>query len=129
MSQPNIATTTFLEDCISKKKTVHEIYEDLGLFSETYDTRKEPVFSKVEAKELHLKIKEFAESFKALYRDSRESLFTDLVADGMFDNEVQELGERYGQKLWGKENWRKVWGGHGAVWDDLKWEREGDRKT
>lgn len=97
MSQTNIKDTYFLEDCINKKRSVQDIYEALGLYSETADTRKEPVFVVQEANDLHKKIKEYAEDTKAAYRGKRERLLTDLVKEGMFDNEVKELGEQYGK--------------------------------
>ena len=131
MSQSNIANTSFLEDCISKKRTIQDIYEALGLYSETGGTRKEPVFVKHEANDMHKRIKEHAESFKASYKNDRERLLADLVKDGVFANEVQELGLHYGQTLWSRaESWPTRYGAQqGAIPDELNWDKEADRDS
>lgn len=98
MSQTNIKETYFLENCINKKRTVQDIYEALALYSETTDTRKEPVFVVAEANDLHRRIKEHAENIKGVYRNEREAMLSDLVKDDMFANEVEELGEQYGKR-------------------------------
>jgi hypothetical protein len=98
MSQTNIKETYFLENCINKKRTVQDIYEALALYSETTDTRKEPVFVVDEANDLHRRIKEHAENIKGAYRNEREMMLSDLVKDDMFAKEVEELGEQYGKR-------------------------------
>jgi hypothetical protein len=97
MSQPNIADTDFLERCIDENRSFRNIYEPLGLYTETVETRKEPVFVVKEANDLHKEIKEIAGNFKRLYKNERDKLKTDLIQDGMFSEEVHELGERYGK--------------------------------
>lgn len=97
MSQP-IQETSFLEDCITKKRPVQDIYEPLGLYSETADARKEPVFVVEEANALLVKIKNYAEDVKKLYRSEREKMLSDLVKDDMFAKEVDSLGEQYGKQ-------------------------------
>ena len=131
MSQASIETTTFLEGCISKTRRFPDIYDALGISQETLDIRKEPIFPTSDTNEIHQRIKDHAERFKARYRDDRATMLADLVKDGTFDSEVQELGERYGEALWGADDWRKVYnyGSQSAEWDELKWDREGDRKT
>ncbi|KAF2030092.1 hypothetical protein EK21DRAFT_33987, partial [Setomelanomma holmii] len=112
----------FLEDCIAKKRSFQDIYESLGLYSESADARKEPVFAKEEANDLHKKVKEIANSFKALYRTGREKLRADLLEEGTFATELQELGASYGQKLWGRaDKWPTrytVQQGSEFHWDD-----------
>jgi hypothetical protein len=41
-SQSDIANTSFIEDCINKKRSIQDIHEALGLYSETVNKRKEP---------------------------------------------------------------------------------------
>jgi hypothetical protein len=129
-SQSNIAHTTFLEDCISKKRSIQDIHEALGLFSEIAKTRKEPVFHKEEANDLHKSIKEIAEAFKTSYRNNRENMLADLVKEGAFANDVRELGELYGQKLWTRgESWPTRYSGQQeANPDELNWDKESDRE-
>ncbi|KAF2832935.1 hypothetical protein CC86DRAFT_376192 [Ophiobolus disseminans] len=131
MSQTNIATTNFLELCISKKRTIQDITEALGLDSETADARKEPIFIKDEANGLHKKIKEYADACKAIYRNERETMLIDLVKDGVFAAEVQELGETYGQKLWGgADSWPTMYGRQHSVFpQELSWDKEADQHT
>jgi hypothetical protein len=129
-SQSNIAHTSFIEGCINKKRTMQDIYEALGLYSETADPRKEPVFAKDEANDLHKKIKEVAESFKVSYHNDREELLAELVKDGAFADDVQKLVLLYGQSLWGRKESQPTRYGvqQGAVTDDLNWEKKADRE-
>jgi hypothetical protein len=129
-SQSNIAHTSFLEDCISKKRTFQDIYEALGIYSEIADTRKEPVFYKDEANDLHKKIKETAESYKALYRN-RENMLASLVKDGTFADDCQQLSQLYGQALWTrKESWPTRYSAQqGSIPDELNWDKEADRES
>jgi hypothetical protein len=124
-SQTSIAHTSFLEDCISKKRSFQDIYEALGLYSESTDTRKEPVFLKDEANDLQKRIKEIAASFKTSYRNNRESLLADLVKDGAFADQIQELGQWY-RPLWGRgdESPSQYGGQQGPTPDELRWERD-----
>jgi hypothetical protein len=123
----SIENTLFLEDCISKKRTFQDIYESLGLYSESTDARKEPVFVKEEANDLHRRVKAIAVSFKGSYRNERERLVADLVKDDAFAKEVQELGASYGHKLWKRAgSWPTRYnaqlgsGPEELYWDDAK---------
>jgi hypothetical protein len=131
VSQSNIAHTSFLEDCICKKRTFQDIYEALGLYSEIADTRKEPVFHKDEANRLHKKIKEIAGLYKALYRNNRENMLADLVKDGAFADDCQQLSHLYGQALWTRdESWPTRYSvQQGSVPDELNWDKEVDRES
>ncbi|KAH7080275.1 hypothetical protein BKA63DRAFT_506082 [Paraphoma chrysanthemicola] len=101
MSQ-SIANTLFLEDCISRKRKLEDIYESLGLYIEKKDARKEPVFVKDGADELHKRVKAIATSFKSSYRNDRDRLGADLLKDDAFAEELQELGDSYGNRLWAR---------------------------
>jgi hypothetical protein len=105
-SQTDIAQTSFLEDCISKNRSFQDIYEALGLYSQTTDARKVPVFVPNEANDLHKKIKKIAASFKASHRNNTETLLASLAKDNAFANQIQELGQCYGPLIWGRGNHR-----------------------
>lgn len=129
-SQTNIAHTTFLEDCIDKKRTLQDVYEPLGLFSQTVGTRKDPVFVKDEANDLHKSIKEMAQSFKVAYRNDRDRLLADLVKENTFTDQVQELAQSYGHLLWGRAKDRPSrYEGQGAIPDELNWDEDADRDS
>jgi hypothetical protein len=120
-SQTSIAQTSFLEDCIDKKRSIQDIYETLGLYSETANARKEPVFAKDEANELQKRVKEIAASFIALYCNDREALLANLIKDGAFIEQIQELGEHYGQSLWGRKDGQQL-----SAPDELRWDRDAE---
>jgi glycogen debranching enzyme len=120
-SQTSIAQTSFLEDCIAKKKSFQQIYEALELYSESVDARKEPVFAKDEANDLQKRVKEIAASFKAFYRNGREALLADLIKDDTFTEQIQELGKRYGQSLWGRKDGQQL-----SAPDELRWDRDAE---
>jgi hypothetical protein len=130
-SQSNIAQTSFLEDCICKKRTCQDIYEALGLYSEISDTRKEPVFHKDEANTLHKKIREIAVSYRATYRNNEENMLADLIKDGAFADDCQRLSNLYGQVLWTRnESWPTRYSAQqGSIPDELNWEKEADRES
>jgi hypothetical protein len=128
-SQTNIANTSFLEDCIDGKRTLQDIYEALGLYSETVQTRKDPVFRTDEANKLHQTIKEKAQSFIATYGNDREKLFADLVEEGTLADQVQDLEQSFGSSLWGRTKDRPSCDGEqGAIPDELNWDQEGDKE-
>jgi hypothetical protein len=128
-SKSSIANSSFIDDCISKKRTLQDCYEDLGLFSETGDARKEPVFAKEEANDLYRKIKKVAHSLKRSYRNDREKLLADLLKEDALAEQVQNLGQSYGHLLWGRpEMFTTRYAGQGANLDQLIWDDEADRK-
>jgi hypothetical protein len=128
-SQSSIANSSFIDDCISKKRTVQDCYEALELFSETADARKDPVFVKNEANDLQRRIKDAAQSLKASYRNDSQRLLADLIKEDALSDKVEELGESYGQLLWGRsERWPTRYGGQGALPDELNWDKEADRE-
>jgi hypothetical protein len=102
-SQSSITNSSFIDDCISKKRTLQDCYENLGLFGEHVVARKDPVFRIEEANDLHKRIKGVAHSFKTAYRNDREKLLADLTKEDALAEQVQKLGESYGQLLWGGE--------------------------
>ncbi|KAH7414184.1 hypothetical protein DE146DRAFT_19952 [Phaeosphaeria sp. MPI-PUGE-AT-0046c] len=130
-SQTNIAHTSFLEQCISKKRSVRDCYEAIGLFSVTSEIRKDPVFYQDEANQLQDRIKEIAASFKASHRNGRKSVPEMLVEDGMFAVETRQLGQTYGAVLWGEADKPPTQYGeqNGASLGELKWNKEADRST
>jgi hypothetical protein len=93
-SQTDIEHTSFLEDCITRKRTTRDIYEALDLYCETAETRKDPVFVKADANKLQKDIKNLAQSFRESYRNDEKTLLVDLVKDSAFIDEVGELGLR-----------------------------------
>ncbi|KAH7095712.1 hypothetical protein FB567DRAFT_36880 [Paraphoma chrysanthemicola] len=126
MSQ-SIENTLFLEDCISRKRKLEDIYESLGLFIEKKDARKEPVFVKDGADELHKRVKEIATSFKSSYRNDRDRLVADLLKADAFAEELQELGDSYGNRLWARPesqptmyNMQQGGGLDELFWDNVK---------
>lgn len=119
MSQSDITKTDFLESCVSKKRNARQVTEALGLYMEGNDPRKEPVFIKSEANKLYRRIREYADAFKARYKNNRKTLLDDLVKDGCFDYEVQLLSNDYGQTLWG---------GIDSQLQELSWDEESDRQ-
>ncbi|KAH5692063.1 hypothetical protein HBI23_006450 [Parastagonospora nodorum] len=128
-SQSSIANSSFIDDCISKNRTLQDCYEGLGLFSENGDARKDPVFPKEEANDLHRRIKEVAQSFKAAYRNDRDKLLADLIKEDALADQVQELGESYGHLLWGgPERCTTRYVGQVVNLDQLNWDDETDQK-
>ena len=115
-SQTNIRDTTYLEDCINKKKEVLDVYEDLGLFSEKVRQGQDPEFPQEAANSLQTKIKEIAATFRVAYRNEKESMLADLGKEDAFAESLQELGQRYGSTLWGNAR--------SPIWDWTK-----DRNT
>lgn len=130
-SQTNIAQTSFLEQCIDKKRSIRDCYEALDLFSVTSDDRKDPVFYQDEANQLQNRIKEIAASFKASHRKETKPLKEVLVKDGVFAVETRELGQAYGAALWSEASQRPSRYGerNGARLVELRWDNEADRST
>jgi hypothetical protein len=130
-SQLSIEHASFLDACINKKRTLQDIYEALGLYSETSGARKEPVFVKTEANDLHNSIKQLAKTFNTSQRNNRGDFSAVLVKSNTFADEVRELGFRYGPTLWGKsESWSTQYGrDEGALHDELDWNTEIDRAS
>jgi hypothetical protein len=128
-SQTDIEHTSFLEDCITRKRTTRDIYEALDLYCETAETRKDPVFVKADANKLQKDIKNLAQSFRESYRNDEKTLLVDLVKDSAFIDEVGELGQRYGPLLWSKAGYQPSrYGGQQASTQELRWEDEADQK-
>jgi hypothetical protein len=99
-SQDNNAA--FLEACINKRRPVQDVWESLGLYSQTVDTRKDPDFLKNEANELFTNIKRIAKSYATTYRGDLERLHSDLAEETTFSEEVFKLGQQYGSAIWGR---------------------------
>jgi hypothetical protein len=124
-SQTSITQTSFLEDCISKKRSFQDIHEALGLYRVNANARKEPEFVNNEANNLQKRVKEIAASFKASYRNDQEALLADLVKDGAFSEQTLELGKHYGQSLWGREgSCSSLYGGQQVSGIDFQWDRD-----
>lgn len=129
-SQTSIANTSYLEDCISKKKSIRDVHEDLGLYSETNKTRQDPVFYDDEANTLQKKIKEIAATFKATYRKEKEALADDLVKEDTLAEQVRELGEHYGPRLWGRLPFQySPYRQQSGAFQQLRWEKPADQDS
>ncbi|KAF1841126.1 uncharacterized protein K460DRAFT_198851 [Cucurbitaria berberidis CBS 394.84] len=120
----------FLAGCIHKTRSVRDVYESLGLFSQTTDLRKDPDFLKNEANELHFEIKKIAQSFVERNREDPEHLHACLSKDETFSKEICELEGKYGQALWGRAD-----SGHTLPFreqegppDELNWDKSKDRE-
>jgi hypothetical protein len=103
-SQEDIANTSFLDDCISKKKPqkpMHIVYEALDLYPQSKKTGQDPDFYEEAANGLQKRIKDIAAAFKAAYRNNKESIPAALKSEDAFAEQVQELGTYYGPLLWG----------------------------
>jgi hypothetical protein len=124
-SQSSIAQTSFLEDCISKKRSFQDIYEALDLYPQETNARKEPVFLDDKANDLQKEVKKIAASFKASHRDD-DTFLADLVKDGAFANQVRKLGQDYGRSLWdNSDSWPSRYGfQHVSAPDRLIWDRD-----
>jgi hypothetical protein len=119
-SNINISQTSFLEACISRKIKFQDIHEILGLYKETINARKVPVFVKDEAKDLEKKIQKIVAAFKASYRNNKEKMLADLAKDDAFASQSQELGQCYRLSLWGRGNhWPSQYGGQVP---ELRWD-------
>jgi hypothetical protein len=128
-SQSNVKNTSFLEDCINKKKSIQEIHECLGLYSESANVRKEPVFVKDEANDLYKRIVEIAKAFRVSHGNDKEGLLAGLAKPDVFLNEVEELELGYGQMLWGRARWPTRYAPQqGDAPDELDYEKEEDRE-
>lgn len=128
-SQSNVANTSFLEGCIEKKRSIQEIHECLGLYSESANVRKEPVFFIEGANDLYKRIVEIAKAFRLSHGNDKDALLTDLAKPDVFFIEVQELASEYGQKLWGSGRWPTRYAPqHGEGPDELDYEKENDRE-
>jgi hypothetical protein len=128
-SQSDIEQTSFLEDCISKKRKFRDIYEAIDLYSETAETRKDPDFYKADANDLQKKIKEIARTFRSSYGGDEDALRVELLKEDAFVNEVDELGQRYGSLIWGRaanQSWR--WGKQQMRSQNLRWENQANQK-
>ncbi|KAF1946103.1 hypothetical protein EJ02DRAFT_367925 [Clathrospora elynae] len=122
----------FLEGCINKTRSVRDVYESLGLFSQTSDVRKDPDFLKNEANELSGRIKQIAKTFVLAYRGDPEQLQTDLAEETVFSNDLLELGRQYGATIWGRlEDGEILSSGTSQErgLDELDWDRQRDRNT
>lgn len=121
----------FLAGCINKTRSERDVYESLGLFSQTTDLRRDPDFLKNEANELHTRVKEIAQSFAANYHNNYKQLQAELGKEGTFSEEILELGHQYGPSIWGRAE-----PGHSRSFkeqeksaDELDWEKPKDRET
>jgi hypothetical protein len=127
-SQSDIEQTSFLENCIGKKRKIRDSYEALGLYSEEAETRKDPVFPKIDANNLQKEIKDLARAFRISHQGDEDTLPADLIKEDAFVDEADELGQRYGPLIWGRvanQPWR--WGKQ-QVTQELRWENQADQK-
>jgi hypothetical protein len=128
-SQSNVKNTSFLEDCINKKRSIQVIHESLGLYSESWNVRKEPVFVIDGANDLYKRIVEIAKTFRVSHGNDKEGILADLAKPDVFSKEVEELELGYGQMLWGKGRWPTLYAPQrGDVPDELDYEKEKDRE-
>ena len=118
----------FLYGCINKTTPEQDVYESLGLFSQTLGRRKGPDFPKNEANELRSRIKEIAQAFLVVHREDPGDLRAKLENEDIFSNEIQEIEDKFGQAIWGKQV------GHSRSFkaqekfpDELDWDKSRDR--
>lgn len=126
-SQSSIANSSFIHDCISKKRSPQDCYEALGLYREAGGAVKDPVFATVEANDLYKRIKDVANSTKTRYRNDRTSLLADLEKEGIFAEQVKELGQTYGPLLWARPQEPAAQDADNS--DGLFWDNEADKDS
>jgi hypothetical protein len=110
----------FLAGCVNKTRSIRDVCEALGIYSETLDPRKNNELYPPEANELYAKIKNIAKSFIASPRGDSAQLQVDLAKETAFSGEISTLASRYGESIWTKK--------YGSP-ENLDWSRSADRDT
>ncbi|KAL6703195.1 hypothetical protein ACN47E_010124 [Coniothyrium glycines] len=94
----------FLQGCIEKKRTMKDVYENLGLFSHTLVPRRDPDLHPAEANELYTAIKQTAKSIASSCRAAGMPVEYKLSQENTLSSEAKRLGEKYGPAIWTPEN-------------------------
>lgn len=91
-------TAAFLARCISQTRSERDVYETLGLFSQTSDARKDPDFYENEANILRSEIINISTSFAGHHHDL-QTFEAALLKEATFLEDVQYLGSKYGPEI------------------------------
>lgn len=121
----------FLASCINKTRSVRDAHESLGLYSQTNEQRKDPDFYKAEANEFYSKAKQIAMTLAASSEGGLEQLQTDLAKPILLSAQLDELGDEYGQAIWGRghRGQTKPLREQSSIFEDFDWNIEKDRAT
>lgn len=110
---------SFFTSCVKKKRSIRDICELLELFSGTNHGSKGLHFHQGVANNLHKRIMQVAKDFKRFRWNSSEHLVAEIDKEEIFSNEIDELGNCYGNDIWGEAH---------RTYGQLDWTRGADQR-
>jgi hypothetical protein len=93
----------FLDAITYAKKDELDVRESLGLFPESHDKNKNPIFHRERANALRGEVKRIAEAYATSYHGSLEQLQSHISEENTFSEEAINLGHKYGADVWGRK--------------------------
>jgi hypothetical protein len=93
----------FVDACIAaKQRKARDVWESLGLTSGKANDLQKGYFAKEEANELQADVEQIAKLFTTSHRGKLEESKSYLADENAFSDDVSNLGQKYGAKIWGR---------------------------